>query len=480
MSRQSGITFGLLLACLSIFATIPAAASDNASWLSAQVPKTMAPGQTLAVSVTMANTGTTTWTAAGHYWLGSQDPQDNRVWGINRAVLASTDAIAPQQQKTFNFNITAPLTSGSYAFQWRMLVEGVAWFGSYTPIYLIQVGASGDQAYWVSQTVPSSLGVGEVHSISITMSNTGSSTWTTAAGYKLGTQNPQDNVTWGLARAGLPGSASIAPGQQVTFAFNITAPSSPGTYNLELRMLREGTAWFGDFSPNVAVTVGAPCVQADLSAYLVPNYTGWDQAKRSWIGSDGGSSSERWLSYAPQKYEHIKFSDPQSAEMFTLDSNWIYITAENKINDTAMSRVWPAGIYGLGLRWLPRHAQSCPGCTAVELAACNQQNTFDPCDSGENLYSSCQFTSSSGNYCAPNHSSVTFTTYAYGYSIGTLASIIKHDVLDNGYAENYYYGLSRGLLRYELYDDSGRLILWTAQTGEVANQPIPDQVCFHP
>jgi hypothetical protein len=469
----------VVFACLSILGAASAQATDNAEYISAHVPTTLAPGQVVPVSVTMTNIGTTTWTAAAGYKLGTQNPQDNVIWGFGRVLLASGDAIAPGQQKTFNFNLTAPVNAGTYNLELRMLVEGVAWFGAFTPNFAIQVGASGDQAYFVSQAMPVSMNVGQAESVSVTMANTGNTTWTNAAAYKLGTQNPQDNLTWGLGRAFL-GSATVAPGQQFTFTFTITAPTSPGTYNLEFRMLREGFAWFGDYTPNVAVAVGAPCVETDLTAYFVPSYSGWQTAKRDWVGSDGSSNTERWFSYAANKYEHIKFSDPQSAETFAVDSNWIYITAENKINDTTQSRVWLSGLYGLGLRWLPRNAQGCPGCTPAEVSACNLQNNFVPCDSGTDYYTTCQFTSSGGNYCAKFGDTVIFTTYDYGYSIGTLASVIKHDVLDDGSAENYYYGEGRGLLRYEDYNPSGVLVSWAAQTGEVANQPIASNVCFQP
>lgn len=223
----------------------------------------------------------------------------------------------------------------------------------------------------------------------------------------------------------------------------------------------------------------SPCVQVDLTAYFVPNYTGWQTAKRQWFNSAGSSTDDRWFSYAPNKFEHIKFSDPKSAETYTFDSSWIYITAENDQDDTTTTRVWIPGQYGLGLRWLPRNALGCPGSTAGELAACNAQNAFTPCQSGTNFYTSCVFTSSSGANCALTGSTVTFTTYNYGYSIGSLPTIIKHDVFATT-SEDYYYGLGRGLLRYEEYSTSGTLLAWAAQTGELANQPIPSNVCFQP
>ncbi|MDO8682740.1 MAG: glycosyl hydrolase, partial [Armatimonadota bacterium] len=46
-----------------------------------------------------------------------------------------------------------------------------------------------------------------------------------------------------------------APGQQKTFTFIVTAPSTAGTYNFQWRMVQDGVQWFGDLTPNVAVTV---------------------------------------------------------------------------------------------------------------------------------------------------------------------------------------------------------------------------------
>lgn len=108
---------------------------------------------------------------------------------------------------------------------------------------------------FVSQNVPSTMTAGQSYAVSVTMKNTGSNTWTTAGSYNLGSQNPQDNGTWGVARVGLP--YSVAPGDEVTFNFTVTAPATLGTYNFQWRMVQDGVEWFGDFSPNVAVTVNA-------------------------------------------------------------------------------------------------------------------------------------------------------------------------------------------------------------------------------
>jgi len=111
-----------------------------------------------------------------------------------------------------------------------------------------------NDAAFVSQTVPNgALKRGQKYSVSVTMKNTGTSTWTVANNYRLGSQNPQDNLTWGLNRFNLP--SSVNPGASVTFAFTITAPSTVGDYNFQWKMIHEGVGWFGAATTNVVLKV---------------------------------------------------------------------------------------------------------------------------------------------------------------------------------------------------------------------------------
>jgi len=93
----------------------------------------MTPGQTATVSVTMRNNGTTIWTRANGFKLGSQNPQDSTTWGLIRVLLPTGVSVAPGQQRTFTFTITAPSTAGTYNFRWRMVKEFVHWFGAFAP-----------------------------------------------------------------------------------------------------------------------------------------------------------------------------------------------------------------------------------------------------------------------------------------------------------------------------------------------------------
>jgi uncharacterized protein affecting Mg2+/Co2+ transport len=253
----------------------------------------------------MQNAGTATWTAATNYKLGAQNPQDNGTWtGNDRVLLSAGESVAPGQSKTFTFNVTAPTAAGTYNFQWQMVQENVAWFGDKTTNVAVTVGKNstctpncsgkscGDDgcggtcgscssgqtcgygtcvsntiaraAQFVSQSVPSSMTAGQTYPVSIIMKNTGTATWTAATNYKLGAQNPQDNGTWtGNDRVLLSAGESVAPGQSKTFTFNVTAPTTVGTYNYQWQMLQEKITWFGDKTTNVAVTVGAKTSSID-------------------------------------------------------------------------------------------------------------------------------------------------------------------------------------------------------------------------
>ncbi|MEA3187951.1 MAG: large repetitive protein [Chthoniobacter sp.] len=110
-----------------------------------------------------------------------------------------------------------------------------------------------NQSAFVSQTVPSEMTAGASYTVSVTMQNTGSSSWSADNMFRLGPQNPQDTRIWGPIRAAM--SAPAAPGSHTTFTFVVTAPTAPGIYNFQWRMLQEAVEWFGAFTPNMVVTV---------------------------------------------------------------------------------------------------------------------------------------------------------------------------------------------------------------------------------
>lgn len=224
--------------------------------------------QTYMVFVTMRNTGTTTWTAGAGHKLGSQNPAGNGTWGITRAPLPSS--ISPGQQVTIQFGARKPVgfPPDYFNFQWQMVQDsGVGYFGEKTKNGIVSAGAwlpqgsAPNYATFVSQSVPEVMNAGQGYLVSITMNNSGTNTWPANGqsefSYKLGSQIPQDDTTWGLNRVALP--SSVKPGLSATFTFTATAPSTPGEYNFQWMMVEEPQAgWFGTLTPTTSVKVTSP------------------------------------------------------------------------------------------------------------------------------------------------------------------------------------------------------------------------------
>jgi alkylated DNA repair dioxygenase AlkB len=266
----------------------------SSAFVSQSVPTSMIAGQSYTVSVTMKNTGTTTWTSAGYgYNLGSQTPQDNQTWGTHRAYLPSTATVAPGNEYTYSFTVTAPSAAGTYNFQWRTVHDGVEWFGAYSDNVVVSVTQSSgavNASSFVSQVVPSTMVAGQSYPVSVTMQNTGTVSWTSANLYNLGSQNPQDNQTWGMHR--VPVSATVGPGQTTTFNFTVAAPVTPATYNFMWRTVQDPIEWFGAYTTNVAVTVTTGISD-----------TAWvDDAVPSGATVAGDTDGWNWVNASPAPY----------------------------------------------------------------------------------------------------------------------------------------------------------------------------------
>ena len=117
-------------------------------------------------------------------------------------------------------------------------------------------GSTDDAAFVSVSGLPLKMAAGGKVTVTATMTNTGTTTWTPFGGYGLGSQSPQDNDTWGLRRA--PLSGGVAPNETATFEFPVTAPEKTGSYTFAWRMVRDPGGWFGSGTRDVTVTVEDP------------------------------------------------------------------------------------------------------------------------------------------------------------------------------------------------------------------------------
>jgi hypothetical protein len=119
-------------------------------------------------------------------------------------------------------------------------------------------GVPGNAASVVSISAPAQIGPGQTFQSTVVMRNTGVNTWRATppapdAPHRLGSANPNDNLTWGLNRVNLP-VAQVPANNDATFVFNGTAPTSLGSKSFSWRMVHENLEWFGA-TANATVSV---------------------------------------------------------------------------------------------------------------------------------------------------------------------------------------------------------------------------------
>ena len=234
---------------------------DNASYLSQSTPGVMIPGQTYGVSVTMKNTGRSVW-SKGNYSLKLTSSSESALltWSISSVDVNST--VSPGNEVVFNFNLIAPV-DGSYNIQWQM-ANGNAFFGEPSMNIPVRVSGSGiipekpnyieNNSLFISQKIQSEMETGLTYDMTVTMKNSGSTTWKPGE-YKLKVSTTgADNTLNAWAVANVELSDDVSAGSEVVFNFKVTAPSKSGVFNLQSQLVKDGT-FFGQPSTNVVVNV---------------------------------------------------------------------------------------------------------------------------------------------------------------------------------------------------------------------------------
>ena len=155
-----------------------------------------------------------------------------------------------------------------------------------------------NNAQFISQSVPSQVDLNEVFYISITFKNTGTVTWPKDGQYRMGSQSPQDNTTWGTNRVAL--THAVSPGQHVTISTSVTAPNSENIYGIpfQWRMVQDGVAWFGEPSDPLSIRVGSEELE-DRFLMPAPTFEVSDHIVATsvfhWYGATTGQVSSPWL-----------------------------------------------------------------------------------------------------------------------------------------------------------------------------------------
>ena len=253
-ARHPGTTAAVLLA---VVAAVPSAAGDSppdASVVRARLPARLECGRTFAASITLLNTGVTTWTSADA--LAAVGGEDVFAAAARIAVPAAVE-VAPGQTHTFRLALTAPEIALPRArTAWRMVDGDGAFFGeTVAQAIAVECPPRIDDAEILETNLPARLACGETYALRIAVRNAGSRSWSKADGYALGLVEGADEFHAPL-RVALHDLPAVTPGAVQTFAATLVAPATAGTYRLEWRMTRPDAGFFG---PSVEQPVRVTC-----------------------------------------------------------------------------------------------------------------------------------------------------------------------------------------------------------------------------
>ncbi|MBK8010997.1 MAG: FG-GAP repeat protein [Deltaproteobacteria bacterium] len=253
--------------------------------VSENIPDTMTPGQSFNATVRVRNSGYGTWQGPGVclYSLDNTNglaPLDFNKWGGSSTCVPLTSSIAPNDEFEFSFPITAPSTETNHTLV-RSISDrnapsptgGVGIFNKTSPCLNLTIAVAGtpplDSVVSVNG-IAATMAPGETRTVQVIMQNTGTEAWTGASSnYAL--YSKSDPVSfWGTSYTLVPSAVTVNNSGFATFSFNVTAPSTPGTYTSSWQMKKLAGLGAGFFGATASVNVVVDAAnQPQLGATVV-------------------------------------------------------------------------------------------------------------------------------------------------------------------------------------------------------------------
>lgn len=214
--------------------TVNAGNINAANYVSQSVPTTLNVNQTASATITMKNcraggdcSNLNSWTVAGNYALGSQNPANSNTWGVTTVNVPGT--VNPGSNQAFTFTITAPAVAGSYNFQWQMKQAGV-FFGDLTPNVVINVIAPNFSLTCTPASNPVTAGSSASYSVTVSPSN----------GFSSAVVLSLQNVNPAAPTITSSGATSNSPYSPTAFPVSTTNATPPQTYTLTIQGIGSG------------------------------------------------------------------------------------------------------------------------------------------------------------------------------------------------------------------------------------------------
>ena len=209
-------------------------------------------------------------------------------YGINVSwsAVSGASSYKLEQRKQGSTGWTQLYAGSATSYNWTGLSDESVYEFQVTPVNVLGNGpvSGGETGHirklvdpvFVSQSgIPAKIGIGQSMTFSQVWKNNGAETWVGAGSYGTSAFAPADTSIWGKGFVAFP-SGNTATDASVTASISVTAPGTPGKYNLQ-RIFRKSSVDYGTASPATEVLVlGNPvctAVTPSASTFYNPNQT---------------------------------------------------------------------------------------------------------------------------------------------------------------------------------------------------------------
>jgi len=231
---------------------------------------------------------------------------------------------------------TGPYYGTGYTGSYNFVYYFQLWFGSTQasePFAWVDEGQNAYTDSGYSQAYPGGqiyVAPGQNAYLSVDARNVGYNTWWPSVVH-LGTSHPDDRASvfydssagsnWLSANRIAMQQSSVEPGQDATFNFAITAPSTPGTYKEYFNVVADGVSWLNDNGLFFTINVVQPN-NVSNSPTLVP-------------GTSGQSITPGQYLLSPDKQTALYFSPSGAVDLYSDGA----LTWSNGVNNSSASQL---------------------------------------------------------------------------------------------------------------------------------------------
>jgi hypothetical protein len=219
--------------------------------VSINIPSKITPDTKYNISITLKNTGITSWSSTNVTLSLANDPDNEAALFSNNTTqyfMKPKTVIKSGSNYTWNLTIITPTYPNNYTLIYQLIYDNTTWFGEKIVLNVTNGKYTGPVTF-KSNTISKTMVAGSTYKVNIKVNNTGKTTWydydkVAFAAVDYDKNNASDfgaNLRFYLN----PGS-HISPGGQAQWNFTMTAPKDPATYILRYRMVKGGSDWFGD------------------------------------------------------------------------------------------------------------------------------------------------------------------------------------------------------------------------------------------